>query len=207
MTGRPQHSQGRRQGHRSHRAVSLRVEKPVMPAAPDGILKLTRDRWKVYWSSDLSRATRDAHLPIVERLFYRYDERERAYRAVRKKGRVVEGSQGQLVQHPLLKYIDACDAEIRQLEDRLGLSPRGLARLGSSFAPGDVRSAGLDAIIGEIASDFELEHPADDRPNGGPLYFKRVEKPSHRVARARPLSPVQTEKKVGALSYIPSVKA
>lgn len=73
-------------------------------------------------------------MPVITRLFTRYDERERAYRAVRKQGRVTTGSQGQVVAHPLLKYIDACDAEIRQLEDRLGLSPRGMAQLGANFA-------------------------------------------------------------------------
>lgn len=98
------------------------------------MLPETLIRWPIYWASDVARATCEAHIPIVERLFIRYDERARAYATVRKQGRVTQGSQGQLVAHPLLKYIDACDAEIRQMEDRLGLSPRGMAQLGANFA-------------------------------------------------------------------------
>lgn len=110
-------------------ALVLGGEHPI-PDAPDGLLKIWADRWYHYWQSDLGKAARMPHLPMVERLFFRYDERERAYRTMRKSGRLTYGSQGQLVPHPLLKYIDACDAEIRQLEDRLGLSPKSMAALG-----------------------------------------------------------------------------
>lgn len=87
-----------------------------------------------YWTDEVAQAARPSHMPVITRLFQRYDERERAYRTVKKQGRVTTGSQGQVVAHPLLKYMDACDAEIRQLEDRLGLSPRGMAQLGANFA-------------------------------------------------------------------------
>lgn len=103
----------------------------------------------------MAQATREAHIPIVERLFQRYDERERAYRTVRKQGRVATGSQGQVVAHPLLKYIDSCDAEIRQLEDRLGLSPRGMAQLGNHFAQ-------AQRSLDDLNSTLETDIPDDD---------------------------------------------
>ena len=159
MKGRPLKTPERRQGHRASRTLVLRPAQKV-PRAPDGLLVLTKERWAVYWKSDLASATREAHLPIVERLFYRYDERERAYRAVRRQGRVTEGSQGQLVAHPLLKYIDACDAEIRQLEDRLGLSPRGMAQLGSSFI---AAQRSLDDLNRSMESEPE-DHDRDVDP-------------------------------------------
>ena len=126
-------SPDRRQGHHPVRTLALAPTMPT-PSAPKGLLKEVREQWAVYWASDVARAAQPTHLPIVKRLFTRYDERERAYRTVRKEGRLTEGSTGQPVKHPLLKYIDDCDAEIRQLEDRLGLSPRSMAQLGANFA-------------------------------------------------------------------------
>jgi P27 family predicted phage terminase small subunit len=141
----------RRQRRNKPPGVVLRTT-ALRPPAPDGLLKATRDRWHTYWVSELSHAVREPQVPIVERLFARYDERERAYRAVRKQGRVTKRSQGQLVAHPLLKYIDACDAEIRQLEDRLGLSPRSMAQLGGSFAKAQ---KSLDDLNNSLENDDE----------------------------------------------------
>jgi P27 family predicted phage terminase small subunit len=128
----------------------------VTPQPPSGLLKVTKQRWQTYWGSELARATREAHLPMVERLFQRYDERERAYRTVRKDGRVTIGSTGQMVAHPLLRYIDNCDSEIRQLEDRLGLSPRGMAQLGSSFA---TAARSLDDLNHALETDDDDSDP------------------------------------------------
>lgn len=119
-----------------------------------------RDRWAAYWRSELAQAAREVHVPIVERLFLRYDERERAYRTMRKQGRVTKGSTGQLVAHPLLKYIDACDAEIRQLEDRLGLSPRSMAALGSGFAKAQ---KSLDDLNSDMENDTQDDSDTDPR--------------------------------------------
>jgi P27 family predicted phage terminase small subunit len=156
LKGRPPKSPDRLQRRNASPVLALSAGERLAPPPPVGVLKLTRARWQTYWASELAGATRDAHIPIVERLFYRYDERERASRTVRKEGRITRGSQGQLVQHPLLKYIDACDAEIRQLEDRLGLSPRGMAQLGSSFA---TAQRSLDDLNRTLQSDTE---EADD---------------------------------------------
>lgn len=122
----------------------------LRPEAPPNLLRIIRERWDIYWRSELARAVRDVHIPVVERLFSLYDERERAYRAVRKHGRVTLGSQNQMVPHPALKYIATCDAEIRQLEDRLGLSPRAMAQLGADFA---AAKKSLDDLSRSMESD------------------------------------------------------
>lgn len=132
------------------------------PDPPQGLLRIWSDRWVLYWQSELAQAARDAHLPMIERLFFRYDERERAYRAVRREGRVTRGSQGQMVAHPLLRYIDACDMEIRQLEDRLGLSPRSMAALGIAFA-------GAQKSLDDLNRSMEEDEPGeDDTSNNDP---------------------------------------
>ncbi len=121
-------------------ALEIRPDVPPYPKrfarGYQQLLLLTRRRWDAFWASDLSMVVADVDLPLVERLFQRYDERDRAYREIRKKdvGRLCKGSQGQPILHPLLKYIDNCDSEIRQMEDRLGMSPVVRLKMGVALA-------------------------------------------------------------------------
>lgn len=135
------------------------IDLSKIPTPREGMLRETVDNWNTYWRSDLALTVRRAQIPMVRRLFDRYDERERSFRLIRSEGRLTKGSQGQLVAHPLLKYIDACDAEIRQLEDRLGLSPKGFASLGSAVA-GAANS--LDELNRKLSSDDEADELEED---------------------------------------------
>lgn len=71
----------------------------------------------------------DTDIQAVRRLFTLYDERERAYRGYRK-DRLLVGSRGQTVLNPLGRAMSVFDAEIRHLEDRLGMNPRARLQLG-----------------------------------------------------------------------------
>ena len=97
-------------------------------------LRGTVAQWLAFWGTDEAKPTRLVELNALRRLFDCYDEVARCRRAVRKDGRLVEGSQGQRVAHPLLKYIDGCLKEMRAIEDRLGLNRRALVAMGASFA-------------------------------------------------------------------------
>lgn len=129
------------------------------PKPPTGLLKSTKERWATYWASAIAKTTQEAHLPIVERLFQLYDERDRAYRQIRKDGRMVEGSTGQPKLHPMLRQMDSWHKEIRVLEDRLGLSPKGMASLGVGFAQAH---KSLENVNAEIEAD-EIDWEADPR--------------------------------------------
>jgi P27 family predicted phage terminase small subunit len=120
------------------------------PSVPPGLLKKTKERWAAFWKSDYVRTVRDEHLPALERLFVLYDESERAMRAVKRK-RMVKGSQGQPVQNPLLKYVESCNKEIRALEDRFGLTPGAMQRLGGAAEFGQ----SLDEMNRELAEDVD----------------------------------------------------
>jgi P27 family predicted phage terminase small subunit len=120
------------------------------PAPPEGLLQITVSRWVVFWATEEGKATRQAELPQVERLFELMDERERVRRAIRKRGRMVKGSQGQPVANPLLRYAGDCEREIRALEDRLGLSRRAMVALGSGFASAQ---RGLDELNRSMNED------------------------------------------------------
>lgn len=125
-----------------------------VPPPPAHWLRRIRDDWAAFWVSPLALAVEPVtDLPAVERLFSLRDERERAYRTFRKH-RLVKGSQKQWVLNPIARMVPVWDAEIRQLEDRFGLSARSRLQLGitaRTFA---------DSLEG---MNKELDEDPDDR--------------------------------------------
>jgi P27 family predicted phage terminase small subunit len=122
------------------------------PAPPAGLLKATREAWSAFWSSPLAPMVVPAtDLPALERLFTLRDERARALRGYRARRLVVTDSGVAL--NPLLRVLKQLDAEIRQLEDRFGLSPIARLRLG--------------VALGEAARSLEelLDDDDDDDPD------------------------------------------
>lgn len=121
----------RRQGHRSHTPTLVVASQPpdITPAPPTGLLRATQAAWVEFWSSPLAGLLLPADLPALQRLFELLDERTRCWRAFRKR-RLVTGSQGQPVLHPIARWITALDSEIRPLQDRFGLTPAARLRLG-----------------------------------------------------------------------------
>ncbi len=125
------------------------------PVAPARLLKSTRSQWESFWVSPMASAVNVASdRPALDRLFTLYDERERAYRGYRKQ-RVVVGSMGQPVLNPLGKLLQTYDAEIRQLEDRFGMSPKARLNLGATVAS---TARSLDDL------NRRLEHDDEDDP-------------------------------------------
>ena len=149
----PKHG-GRRQ---RKRAADLALVQPIAreaPPAPSGLLKRTRERWDAFWRSPLgSVVSPETDVSALERLFTLYDERERAYRVVRKQ-RVVIGSTGQPVLHPLARQLCSYDGEIRQLEDRFGLTPMARLRLGVQIG---TAARTLDDLNRQLDHDDENE--------------------------------------------------
>src|SRR6266536_4594907 len=109
--------------------VALPGGKVEPPPAPSGLLKATREDWATFWTSALATLVTLADRPALRRLFTLYDERSRAYRGLREFGRLIDLEHGGKL-NPLASYLKACDAEIRMLEDRFGLSPISRLRLG-----------------------------------------------------------------------------
>lgn len=140
---------------RNKRSPLVLEGKGLNPDPPKGsaFLTVTVQQWETFWASDIGQVMREEHMPLIERLFFRYDERERAARLVRKK-RLAKGSAGQPVLNPLWKLIDAHDSEIRQLEDRIGLSPRSRIQIGGAAARAQ---ASLDEMNADLEGDDETE--------------------------------------------------
>jgi hypothetical protein len=130
------------------------------PPPPRGLLGASRDSWRSYWRSPIARIVQDVHLPQLTRLWQLRDERERCYRSLRKE-RIVKGSMGQPRRSPLWDAISGLDAEIRQLEDRFGLSPR--AWLGLGVTLGEAARS-----LADLNDDLERDEEPDDSDDGGP---------------------------------------
>jgi P27 family predicted phage terminase small subunit len=152
--------------------VSLDGGLATMPDPTPGWLAVTKADWTALWSSALVTAL----LPVtdeatVRRLFGLRDERERMMRGIRR-ARIVLGSRGQPRANPLYAQVAAFDAEIRQLEDRVGLSPRARLQLGISLGVA-VRSLAdiAEAIDGDsdaAAADLLLAYAEPVAGESGP---------------------------------------
>lgn len=151
-----------------------------LPKPKSAWLPSTKVSWERYWTSPARHVTiATLDLDGLERLWDLYDERERAHRAIRapiraRNGkalrgtdhRLVEGSQGQLRPNGLYNVIARLDAEIRQLEDRAGKSPKARLAIGMRVVgdadpgngAGDEDQPG-DRRGDEPDDDFEVRDP------------------------------------------------
>ena len=150
---------GDRRQRRNTRELGVVMSVPTrsapVPAPPAGLLVSTRNVWAAFWASEQASLVMPADHPALLRLFTLLDERERCARAASKR-RLIEGSQGQPVLNPLLKHVAALDGEIRQLEDRFGLTPLARLRLGVTFGEAHRSLADLNrALVEEVAGDVE----------------------------------------------------
>jgi P27 family predicted phage terminase small subunit len=102
----------------------------AIPDPPAGLLKARKEEWAAYFSSPVASAV-DARSDIgaLTRLFELKAKVDRFEKAAKGKP-LVAGSTGQPILNPLLKEAHSLLGEIRQLEDRFGMTPSSRARLG-----------------------------------------------------------------------------
>jgi len=124
-------------------------KKRDIPKLKGRYLKITKNWWEDFWNSDLASAVdTKSDQSAVYRLATLIDERERVYKQA-KKERLVVGSQGQVVLNPLYSAMLKLDAEIRQLEDRIGMNPKARVSLGISIGQAKKSLSDLNAELEE----------------------------------------------------------
>jgi P27 family predicted phage terminase small subunit len=124
---------------------------PPLPAKLSGVTPLaaTKEAWQRLWESPVARVLdRTSDLGAVIRWAELLDERERAMRAFRK-SRLVSGSMGQPTLNPLWQVIASIDKELRQLEDRIGLTPKARLQLGITLAEAGRSIEDLNRMLDE----------------------------------------------------------
>lgn len=163
--GRPATRKTVKQDERPQRAAALvairggadHPPQPVGPSIPNPKwLKVTKDAWVEFWSSDVSAAVTAATRPAVERLFNLRDEQERAWRLYRKTP-YVEGSTGQPRINPAFDAAMKLEGAITALEDRIGLTPKAMANLGIVIGQAQLTAADLNRMA------LEAAHGDDDQ--------------------------------------------
>lgn len=156
--GRPRKAVTERQGRRSPLVALTRQDLPaVLPPPPPRLLRSTRELWQSLWLSPLAQVWDPVTDRLaVEELVRLVDERERAWRAFRRE-RLVPGSQGQPRLNPLWRLIQDTTAQITQLSDRLGLTPRARLQLGITFSQAAMGIAELNRMLDD-------EDDGDDAP-------------------------------------------
>lgn len=105
---------------------------PALRVPPKGLLPAQQAAWEAFWRSPMAKLVLDADLPALHRLFRLRDEWERCFEAS-KSERLVEGSNEQLVLHPLYKHMTTLEKAIEGLEVQFGLSPLARLKLGVTF--------------------------------------------------------------------------
>ena len=153
-----------RRQRRNHRTLvpftSKKIEKT--PAAPKEFLAATQEAWNRFWKSQVGRVLDvEIDLPAVTRLHSLMDERERAYRAYRRK-RMIRGSTGQPVVNPMIRVVHDCDKEIRQMEDRLGKTIRSRAQIGFVMGEAAKSLADLNRMLN--GDESENDEGIEDDP-------------------------------------------
>ena len=124
-------------------------KKRDIPKLKGRYLKITKLWWEDFWNSALASAVdTKSDQSAVYRLATLIDERERVYKQA-KKERLVVGSQGQVVLNPLYSAMLKLDAEIRQLEDRIGMNPKARVSLGISIGQAKKSLSDLNAELEE----------------------------------------------------------
>lgn len=144
----PKSADRRQRRNRGHELQLLPRGMIEPPPPPPRMLKATRDSWAEFWTSPLAASVDLASdLPGICRLFEKRDEYRRAFKEYRK-CRMVEGSKKQPVLNPMGKVMNDLEKDIRQLEDRYGLSPKARAQLGITIGTAkrtlDDLNAGLE---------------------------------------------------------------
>jgi hypothetical protein len=131
----------------------------AVPPPPSDLSARYVAQWEAFWSSPLVRViVPELDIDGIETLFRLRDERDRAFRAGRRK-RFIRGSHGQPVINPLLQYAQSLQKDVRAAEDRLAGSPKSRMTLGVLF--GDMTRS-LDDLNGDLDESDDLGDLLDD---------------------------------------------
>jgi hypothetical protein len=115
--------------------------------------------WETYWRSDVAKLATPESMPSLYRLFDDYDERRTLFIGIRKSGARLVGTRDRPRANELYRVIAGLDAEIRQLEDRFGLSPLAKLQLGVAF--GDAARS-LERMNADFNREYEAAEPEAD---------------------------------------------
>ena len=113
------------------------------------------DQWATAWTSELgSYWLISTDVVVLRRVFDLRDRLAGIDETLDEEGPLSVGSMGQAVEHPLVRIANTLRTEIRNLEDRTGLSPMARLRLGVKVGEA---SRSLDDMNQRLRRDASTE--------------------------------------------------
>lgn len=154
----------------------------VVPEPSAAWLPSVVDEWSGFWADDQLRSlVRESQVPALRRLFDWRDKLHRAWaeaetlRAAVDGDHMVAGSMGQERANPLYELAAKAEARalqiegrIEALEDRFGLTPGAMLKLGVDFQRQQSLQAQNARISEAMAGDADARRSASDDPRSLP---------------------------------------
>lgn len=122
---------------------------PVVPPIPlDTPLDESIELWAALWAEPQAAALTGAQRLVARRWIVAFDAWSRAVRAVELEP-LVDGSQGQPVQNPLMAWVVSRETEMEKCEKQLGIGLRNRSDLGIAAAQARLTAAELNRMVTE----------------------------------------------------------
>lgn len=140
--------------------VQINEEATTSPPPPD-LHPAVVEAWNAYMASGVAKVLDQVDLPLLRRWAHAYDQWLTTSAEVKDHGPYVQGSMGQPVLSPEVKYLKGLESDIQKYEGELGMTPMARARLGLTVAEGQLTAAQLNEMAAERrALDQESDRPA-----------------------------------------------
>lgn len=100
------------------------------PRVPAHLGPTGKDVWRNVWSAGMGAYSPETDRNVITRYCELHDRRDVLLAEVTRDGLTQEGSTGQIVAHPLLRYVESTEKELRTIETAIGFTPEARLRLG-----------------------------------------------------------------------------
>jgi len=100
------------------------------PRVPAHLKAAGREVWRAVWQAGMGAYSPDTDRNIILRYAELHDRRAALLADVEAEGFTQVGSTGQPVAHPLLRFVESTERELRAIETAIGFTPEARMRLG-----------------------------------------------------------------------------
>ncbi|WP_433859999.1 phage terminase small subunit P27 family [Streptomyces kronopolitis] len=112
------------------------------PRVPAHLKSAGKDVWRNVWSAGMGAYSPETDRNVILRYCELHDRRTDLLALVEADGFMSEGYNGQPVAHPMLRYVESTEKELRSIETAIGFTPEARLRLGIVAAEARKVSAG-----------------------------------------------------------------
>ncbi|MFF2039386.1 phage terminase small subunit P27 family [Kitasatospora sp. NPDC058170] len=100
------------------------------PRVPAHLGKTGKEAWRTVWSAGQGAYSPETDRYVILRYCELHDRRAELLAVVAADGLMSEGYNGQPVAHPMLRYVESTEKELRAIETVIGFTPEARMRLG-----------------------------------------------------------------------------